>query len=94
MIFGIENKTHAVKGTSFNPAKVKGKGNQNLKDMVFGRLCKPNVGFDIFPLNTRANRIVMFAVNAAVDKPVGFCGRAYVRIGTSKTELEASGKGK
>jgi ATP-dependent DNA helicase RecG len=86
LIFGIEDKTHAVKGTNFNPAKVKGKGNQNLNIWLSVGL-QPNVGFDIFPFEYQGKPVVLFAINAAIDKPVAFYGKAYVRIGSSKTEL-------
>lgn len=48
---------------------------------------QPNVGFDMFPFDYHGKPIVLFAVNAAIDKPVAFYGKAYVRIGSSKTEL-------
>ena len=86
LIFGIEDKTHAVTGTSFNPAKVKGKGNQNLKIWLSVGL-KPNVGFEIFPFEYQGKPIVVFEVNAAIDQPVSFHGTPYVRVGSSKTEL-------
>lgn len=86
LVFGIEDKTHEVKGTSFNPAKVKAKGNQDLNIWLSVGL-QPNVGFDIFPFDYHGKPIVLFAVNAAIDKPVAFYGKAYVRIGSSKTEL-------
>jgi len=86
LIFGIEDKTHVAKGTSFNPAKVKGKGNQNLSIWLSVGL-QPNVGFDVFSFEYQGKPVVLFTINAAIDKPVSFYGKAYVRIGSSKTEL-------
>jgi ATP-dependent DNA helicase RecG len=86
LIFGIEDKTHAVKGTGINPAKLKGKGNQNLYIWLSVGLL-PNVGFDVFPFEYQGRSIVLFAINAAIDKPVSFYGKACVRIGSNKTEL-------
>lgn len=86
LVFGIENRTHDVKGTTFNPAKAKGKGNQGLQIWLSTGL-RPNVGFDIYPLEYCGKTVVLFAVNPAIDKPVSFYGKACVRIGTSKTEL-------
>jgi ATP-dependent DNA helicase RecG len=86
LIFGIEDKTHEVKGTRFNPAKKKGKGNQALQIWLATGL-QPNVGFDVHRFPYRDKYVVVFEVNAAIDRPVAFYGTAYIRIGSSKTEL-------
>ncbi len=86
LVFGIEDKTHEVKGTRFNPAKKKGKGNQALPIWLATGL-QPNVGFDVHRFPYRDKYIVVFEVNAAIDRPVAFYGTAYIRIGSSKTEL-------
>jgi len=31
LVFGIENNTHIIKGTTFDPTKEKGKGNQDFQ---------------------------------------------------------------
>lgn len=86
LIFGIEDKTHAVIGTDFNPAKTKAKGNQDLSIWLSTRL-RPNVGFDISTLEYDGKPTVIFAVNPAIDQPVTFCGTAYIRISSNTTEL-------
>ncbi|MCK4487491.1 MAG: putative DNA binding domain-containing protein [Desulfobacterales bacterium] len=86
LVFGIEDKTHIVKGTSFDPAKAKGKGNQDLQ-MWLATGLHPNVGFNVHRLPYRGNRVVLFEVNAAIDRPVFFYGTAWIRIGSSKTKL-------
>ena len=52
LVFGIEDNTHIVKGTSFDPAKAKGKGNQDLQ-MWLATGLHPNVGFNVHRLNSR-----------------------------------------
>ena len=86
LVFGIEDKTHEVKGTRFNPAKKKGKGNQALQIWLATGL-QPNVGFDVHRFPYCDKYVVVFEVNAAIDRPVAFYGTAYIRIGSSKTEL-------
>jgi len=86
LVFGIEDRTHDIKGTTFNPAKAKGKGNQDLQIWLSTGL-RPNVGFDIHQIDYHGKRVVLFAINQATDCPVKFYGKAYVRIGSSKTEL-------
>lgn len=86
LVFGIENRTHKVVGTTFNPQQVKGKGNQSLLIWLAMGL-QPNVGYEHFHVQVDAKRVVLFAVNAALDRPVKFYGQGYVRVGSSKTAL-------
>jgi len=47
----------------------------------------PNIGFERYVLQYERQRVVLFEVHAAFDRPVKFYGRAYVRVGSCKTEL-------
>ncbi|MDO9530457.1 MAG: putative DNA binding domain-containing protein [Syntrophales bacterium] len=86
LVFGIEDKTHDVIGTSFNPAKEKGKGNQGLQIWLAMGL-QPNVGFRVHSFNYNKKPVVIFEINPAIDRPVSFYGTAWIRIGSSKTQL-------
>jgi ATP-dependent DNA helicase RecG len=86
LVFGIEDGTHAVVGTTFDPHAEKGKGEQLLPLWLSVGL-HPNVGFEIRPFSYEGARVVLFEVHPAFDRPVAFYGTAYVRDGTSKTEL-------
>ncbi len=86
LVLGVQNETHAVVGTRFDPYTAKGKGNQELL-LWLGMGLQPNVGFEVFALGHAAGRVVLFEVNPAWDRPVAFYGTAFVRIGSSKTEL-------
>jgi ATP-dependent DNA helicase RecG len=86
LVFGIEDGTHAVVGTTFDPHAEKGKGEQLLPLWLSVGL-HPNVGFEIHPFTYKGARVVLFEVHPAFDRPVAFNGAAYVRDGTSKTEL-------
>ena len=86
LVFGIEDGTHAVVGTVFDPLVEKGSGNQ-LLPLWLSLGLRPNVGFEIHPFNYYGERIVLFEVHPAFDRPVRFYGTAYIRDGTSKTEL-------
>ncbi|MEW6666664.1 MAG: RNA-binding domain-containing protein [Thermodesulfobacteriota bacterium] len=86
LVFGIEDRTHTVVGTNFDPEAEKGAGNQPLLLWLSSGL-HPNVGFEVHPFTYQGQRIVLFDVRAAFDRPVKFYGAAYVRIGSSKTEL-------
>jgi len=86
LVFGIENKTHNVVGTSFNPYRAKGKGNQDLQIWLTS-LLQPNMGFQIYTCLYENNSIVLFEINPAVDYPVRFKGVAHIRIGSCTTKL-------
>lgn len=86
LVFGVEDQTHAVVGTQFDPYAVKAKGNQDLL-MWLAMGLQPNVGFDVHVLAHSRGRVVFFEVGPAWDRPVRFYGTAFIRVGTSKTEL-------
>ncbi len=86
LVFGIDNQTHDVVGTTFDPYIVKAKGNQDMLIWLSMGL-RPNVGFEPFIVKHPKGQVVLFEINAAWDRPVNFYGTAYIRVGTSKTEL-------
>ncbi len=86
LIFGINNTTHAVIGTTFDPYTTKGKGNQDLHLWLTLGL-QPHIGFDITIVHHPDGRLILFTVTAAWDRPIRFYGTAYIRVGSSKTEL-------
>jgi ATP-dependent DNA helicase RecG len=86
LVFGLENRTHKIVGTSFDPERAKAKGNQPLLIWLAVGL-QPNVGFEQFVTTVSAKRVILFAVNPAFGRPVKFYGEAFVRLGSSKTNL-------
>ncbi len=86
LLFGIDNDTHAVVGTDFDPYAAKGKGNQDLLLWLSLGL-RPNIGFEPRVVDHPKGRVVFFEVNPAWGRPVQFYGKAYIRVGSSKTEL-------
>jgi len=86
MVFGIDDDTHAVVGTRFDPYAVKGKGNQDLLPWL-GAGLRPNPGVDVHLLDHPDGRVVVFEIGPARDQPVSFYGTAWARVGASKTEL-------
>jgi ATP-dependent DNA helicase RecG len=86
LCFGIENQSHAIVGTDFDPERSNAKGNQPLL-IWLGVGLQPNVGFEHFVTNISGKRVVLFAVNPSFDRPVKFYGEAFVRVGSSKTTL-------
>ncbi|QJR36521.1 RNA-binding domain-containing protein [Gemmatimonas groenlandica] len=86
LVFGIDDATHDVVGTSFDPYAAKAKGNQGLLPWL-GALLEPNPGIDVHLVDHPDGRVVMLAVGPARDRPCTFAGVAYCRVGNSKTEL-------
>ena len=86
LVFGIDDETHEVVGTRFDPYATKAKGNQDLLPWL-GAGLQPNTGFEVHMVDHPNGRVVLFEVGPARDQPVSFRQTAYVRVGASKTEL-------
>lgn len=86
LVFGIDDATHAVAGTRFDPYAAKAKGNQDLLPWLAAGL-RPNTGFEAHIVAHPDGPVVLFEVVPASGEPVGFYGTPYVRVGASKTEL-------
>lgn len=86
LLFGIDDETHEVVGTPFDPYTIKAKGNQDLLLWLAAGL-HPNTGFEVHIVGHPDGRVVLFEVGPARDQPVSFYGTAYIRVGSSKTLL-------
>lgn len=86
LVYGINNMTHDVVGTSFEPHSAKGKGNEGLEPWL-ARLLSPRVDFRILEYNYDGKTIVLFRVDATVNTPVKFSGASYIRVGEHKHNL-------
>ena len=87
LLFGIDDRSHDVVGTDFDPYRAKGKGNQDLLHWLATGL-HPRIEFNQSVVHHPAGRVVVFRVDPAEDQPVRFYGKAFVRIGASKTSLD------
>lgn len=86
LVFGIDDESREVIGTTFDPHAVKAKGNQDLLPWLAAGL-RPNPGFETNVVDHPDGRIVLFETGPARDQPVSFYGTPYVRVGGSKMEL-------
>lgn len=87
LVFGINDETHEVVGTSFNPYTEKAQGNQDLLLWLKTGL-HPNLGFETHIVDHPGGRVVLFEINPARNEPVSFQGQSFIRIGSSKTRLD------
>lgn len=86
LVFGIDNGTHEVKGTTFDHRKLKGKGAEDLEPWLCRQL-KPGVEFKIQEVEHPNGRVVVFFVQPAYVGPVKFMEKAWIRVGSSKKAL-------
>jgi len=86
LVYGVENRTHKVVGTKFRPRQAK-VGNQGL-EMWLTQLLDPKPDFAIREFAFEGRDVVLFAVDAAGNRPVRFSGMAHVRVGDSLTALK------
>src|SRR5690606_32612788 len=86
LVFGVEDGTHAVLGTSFKPKRHK-KGNEELEHWLAQRL-DPRIDFIIHEFNYDENRkLAVFVIPAAQNRPVDFSHNAYIRVGSITRKL-------
>ena len=86
MIWGIEDDTRAIVGTSFRPREAK-KGNEELQNWLM-RSLRPQVDFKIHEWLHEGKPMVMFEIPCVDDIPVRFRGNAYVRVGSLTKRLD------
>ncbi len=86
MIWGIDDKTHDIMGTTFSPSTKK-KGNQELESWLL-QLLSPKINFHFHELTIDGKDIVILEIGAAFRHPVQFKNTEYVRIGSYKKKLK------
>ena len=85
LVFGIEDLTHAIIGTSFRPRTSK-VGNEDLENWL-ARLLSPRVDFKIEELEVDGKYVIMFIIDPAHSRPVAFKNTAFIRVGSYKKKL-------
>ena len=85
LIFGIENSSKEIVGTSFKPKQYK-VGNEELENWIVTQL-KPRIDFSIIELNVSSKIVIIFKVDATIDTPIKFKGEEFIRVGSYKKKL-------
>jgi len=86
LVWGIEDASHNIVGTSFNPVTKKVK-NQELEHWL-STMLSPRPDFRIYELDVDGKHLVYIEVPAALHTPVRFQHISYIRVGSYKKSLK------
>ena len=86
MIWGLQDQTHMILGTTFKPSEAK-IGNEELENWLLQRL-SPKINFKFHELNITSKNIVLLEINAANKHPTSFSNHKFVRIGSYRKDLK------
>lgn len=85
LVWGIDDETHAILGTDFNP-DTKKIGGQVLALWLANSL-QPSIAFSFRIVLHPAGRLVLLEIPAATGAPVAFNSAPYIRIGSATPKL-------
>lgn len=85
IIWGIEDGTREVVGTTFKPREQK-IGNEELENWL-ARLLSPHLDFTIHEFEYDKHPVVMFEIKACRHTPVRFRETEFIRVGSYKKKL-------
>jgi predicted HTH transcriptional regulator len=86
LIWGIDDKTHEICGTTFDPRSQK-VGNEELENWLLQRL-KPKIHFQFFTVEIESKPLVVLEIPAAYLHPVAFANEEYIRVGSCRRKLK------
>ncbi|MBE0586402.1 MAG: putative DNA binding domain-containing protein [Desulfofustis sp.] len=86
LAWGVDNDTHEIIGTKFNPASAK-VGNEELESWLL-RLLLPKINFRFYAFQTENKPVVLLEIGAAFRHPVQFKGTEFIRVGSYKKKLK------
>lgn len=85
LLWGVEDGTHAVVGTAFDPTREK-IGGQELESWLL-QLLTPKLNFAFHRIVVQGMPLVLLEVDAAFRHPVQFQGAEWIRVGSYKKRL-------
>ncbi len=86
LIWGVDNKTHDIKGTTFRPGEIK-VGAEELENWLL-RLLSPKINFRFYELVVDSQPLVLLEIGAAFRHPVRFKSTEFIRVGSYKKKLK------
>jgi ATP-dependent DNA helicase RecG len=85
LAWGVDDESHAVVGTQFNPSTAK-VGNEELESWLL-RLLAPKIHIHFFEVIINGERAVLLEIERASRQPVQFQGQEFIRVGSYKKKL-------
>lgn len=86
MVWGVEDGTHVVKGTTFDPFSKKGEGNQALI-MWLQQKTSPKADFTFHDCRHPSGKVILLEIHPPRSAPIAFENIRYIRIDSHKTKL-------
>ncbi len=86
MIWGVDDNTHKIIGTTFSPSNKK-VGNEVLENWIL-RLLEPKIEFKFYEVEIENKKVVLLEIAPAHRHPVRFDGIEYIRVGSYKKKLK------
>ncbi len=86
MVWGIDDQTHEIVGTSFNPHRTK-VGAEELENWLL-RLLSPKIEFHFTDVVVDEKPVVLLEIGAAFRHPVAFKHQEFIRVGSYKKKLK------
>ena len=71
LIYGVDDKTHEIVGTTFQPRNEKGEENEDLIPWLT-HLLTPRVNFEVHELVLGGKQVVIFEIHAIYAQPASF----------------------
>lgn len=86
LLWGIDDTTHEIVGTTFAPRTAK-VGNEELENWLL-RALDPKIDFRFFELEVAGKKVVLLEIDRAFRHPVRFQGHESIRVGSYKKNLK------
>lgn len=86
LVWGVDNDSHEVIGTTFKPASTK-MGGTELESWLL-QMLSPKINFRFHTLQVDGQTVVMLEISAASRHPVQFKNNEFIRVGSYKKKLK------
>lgn len=86
LVWGIEDQSHDIVGTTFDPHASKAKGNEDMIPWL-QRALDPDPEMTLHTGHIDGRRVLVLEIQPASHTPVKFLGEEYVRVGTYTKKL-------
>jgi ATP-dependent DNA helicase RecG len=87
MVWGVDDQSHEVKGTAFDPFSLKIKGGNQAFIMWLQQMTSPRADFEFHALVHPQGQVILLEIHAPRNAPIAFQNVRYVRIDSHKTKL-------